>query len=134
MLSLGGVVLDAAGNLYGTTYGCGSSSEGTVFKVDTSGTETVLHNFTGGAKDGGYPMFSSLLLDKKGDLYGVTWYGGPSGNGLLYKLSSSGAFTVLHGLEGPYGTPAMDKQGNLYGTTECGRARGRNRVEDEPEA
>jgi uncharacterized repeat protein (TIGR03803 family) len=124
----GGVVLDAAGNLYGTTNVCGSSNEGTVFKVDTSGNETVLHNFTGGVKDGGYPEYSSLLLDKKGDIYGVTPLGGPSDSGVLYKLSSSGAFTVLHTLEGPYGTPAMDKQGNLYGTTSAGGRHGNGTV------
>ncbi len=124
----GGVVLDAAGNLYGTTNVCGSSSEGAVFKVDTSGTETVLHNFTGGAKDGGYPMFSSLLLDKKGDLYGVTPLGGPSDSGVLYKLSSSGEFIVLHSLEGPCGTPAMDTQGNLYGSASAGGRHGNGTV------
>ncbi len=112
----GGVVLDAAGNLYGTTTYCGSHNYGTVFKVDTSGTETVLHSFGSG---GASPMYSSLLMDAKGDLYGV--------NSLaLYKVSSSGTFTVLHtflklrdGID-PYGTPAMDRQGNLYGTTERG--------------
>jgi uncharacterized repeat protein (TIGR03803 family) len=119
----GGVVLDASGNLYGTTSQCGSSKfYGTVFKVDASGTETVLHNFTGGS-DGGSPMYTSLLRDKKGNLYGVN-FGGGSNGGVLYKLSKSGTFTVLHafgpgGKDGffPYGTPAIDKKGNLYGTT-----------------
>jgi uncharacterized repeat protein (TIGR03803 family) len=101
---------------------CGSSKAGTVFKLDTAGTETVLHSFTGGV-DEGYPVFTSLILDTKGNLYGVT----PGGNaGGLYKLSPSGTFTVLHAFTGrndgelPYGTPVMDKQGNLYGTTYAG--------------
>src|SRR5271166_3337245 len=91
----GGLVRDGAGNLYGTTSGCGASGLGTVFKVDTSNAETLVHSFD--AADGAVPLYTGLLLDKKGNLYGVTEYGGPSGDGVLYKLSSSGTFTVLHG-------------------------------------
>jgi uncharacterized repeat protein (TIGR03803 family) len=47
------LIQDSAGNLYGTTSGGGASGAGVVFKLDTTGTETVLHNFTGG--DGGIP-------------------------------------------------------------------------------
>jgi len=122
----GGLLRDKAGNLYGTTADCGASSVGTVFKIDTSGAETVLHSFT--VSDGGYPFYTSLLMDKKGNLYGVTSSGGTSGEGVVYKLSKSGTLTVLHSFTGgatdgcyPYGTPAMDKKGTLYGTAEaCG--------------
>ena len=117
----GGLVRDGAGNLYGTTSGCGASGWGTVFKVDTSDAETVLHNFS--TSEGGIPEYTALLMDKGGNLYGFTG----NGSGVLYKLSSSGTFTVLHtfGLRrrdgtSPYGTPAMDKDGNLYGTTRDG--------------
>jgi uncharacterized repeat protein (TIGR03803 family) len=123
----GGLLRDKAGNLYGTTQACGASRYGTVFKMDTSGTETVLHSFAGGTTDGAYPVYTSLLMDKNGNLYGVTEYGGASGEGVVYMLSSSGTLTVLHNFTGypdgcyPNGTPARDKKGNLYGTANaCG--------------
>ena len=59
-----------AGNLYGTTDGGGASGAGVVFKVDTSGNETVLYSFTGGA-DGAYPN-AGVILDSAGNLYGTT--------------------------------------------------------------
>jgi uncharacterized repeat protein (TIGR03803 family) len=135
---VGGLVLDKAGNLYGTTYDGGScavkenrapctADYGTVFKVDTSGTETLLHSFGGAPKDGANPSYTSLLMDKTGDLYGVTQDGGPHNGGVVYKLSTSGKLTVLHSFTGRtkdgyygHGTPAMDTKGNLYGTTEAG--------------
>jgi len=71
---------------------------------------------------------TSLIMDKKGNLYGVTSEGGSAGEGVAYKLSKSGKLTVLHSFTGgttdgcdPFGTPAMDKAGNLYGTASgCG--------------
>jgi len=124
----GGLIEDKAGNLYGTTPECGASSEGTVFKVTKKGKETVLHSFAGGSSDGGYPFYGNLLMDKKGNLYGVTEVGGSSSEGVLYKLSKSGRVTVLYSFTGgtsdgcyPFGTPARDKKGDFYGTTEtCG--------------
>jgi uncharacterized repeat protein (TIGR03803 family) len=76
-----GVVRDATGNLYGTAFGGGSFNLGVVFKVDKNGTETVLHNFTGGA-DGGYP-FAGLVRDTAGNLYGTTYYGGSFSGGTV---------------------------------------------------
>src|ERR1022692_4422046 len=67
-----GLVLDAAGNLYGTTYAGGVYGLGTVFKVDPAGHETVLHSFNGG--DGANP-YAGLVLDAAGNLY-CTTYGG----------------------------------------------------------
>jgi uncharacterized repeat protein (TIGR03803 family) len=75
------LALDSEGNLYGTTQeggnsGCGPwQSCGTVFELDTAGSETVLHRFTGAAGDGGNP-WAALALDAKGDLFGTTLYGG----------------------------------------------------------
>lgn len=123
----GALIEDAAGNLYGTTNKCGASNVGTVFKVEPSGTETVLHSFTGDTSDGSYPYLTSLLIDKKDNLYGVAQNGGTARVGVVYELSKSGTLTVLHSfLAGtkdgcyPYGTPTMYK-GVLYGTTQgCG--------------
>jgi len=131
----GNLLRDKTGNLYGITDSCGAFGYGTVFMLDTTGTETVLHSFTGGA-DGTLPS-AGLIRDSHGNLYGVTTFGGvglncyggaSQGCGVVYKLRESGTLTVLHSFTGgttdgcyPEGTPAMDKDGNLYGTTvQCG--------------
>jgi uncharacterized repeat protein (TIGR03803 family) len=120
----GGLVQDKTGNFYGTTMQCGFSNRGTVFKVDTTGKETVLHSFAGGLSDGAYPYLTSLLMDQKGNLYGLTSNGGTSHAGVVYELSKNRTLRVLHSFAGgaadgcaPRGTPFMDENGNLYGTT-----------------
>jgi uncharacterized repeat protein (TIGR03803 family) len=118
-----GVVLDAAGNLYGTTLAGGTSSEGVVYKLDPSGNETVLHTFTGHA-DGGLPD-AGLIFDSAGNLYGTT-EGGGSGGGVVFKIAPSGVETVLHAFHGesdgsrPTAGVVRDAAGNLYGTTSSG--------------
>ncbi|MGA8490284.1 MAG: choice-of-anchor tandem repeat GloVer-containing protein [Terriglobales bacterium] len=69
-----GLVRDSAGNLYGTTYEGGASGVGVVFKLDTTGAETVLYSFTGRA-DGRNPS-GDLVQDSAGDFYGTTTFGG----------------------------------------------------------
>jgi len=127
----GGLTRDKAGTLYGTTFNCGASGYGTVFTVDTSGTEIVLHSFSGGTKDGAYPDFTGLLMDEKGNLYGVTEEGGASNYGTVYKLNKSGkTLTVLYSFTGgtdggrPVGGLLRDKKGNLYGITNEGGSSG----------
>jgi len=78
------LVRDAAGNLYGTTGEGGSSDFGVVFKLDTNGTETVLHSFSG--SDGKIP-YGTLVRDKAGNLYGTTYQGGAFGGGVVYKIT-----------------------------------------------
>jgi uncharacterized repeat protein (TIGR03803 family) len=126
-----GVVLDSAGNLYGGTVGGGIASGtagfGVIYKVDSSGQQTVLHTFTGGA-DGGVP--SGVVRDSAGNLYGDTLLGGASGAGGVFRLDSSGQETVLHNFTGgsdggsPEGGVILDPGGNLYGTTLYGGAAG----------
>jgi uncharacterized repeat protein (TIGR03803 family) len=121
----GGVVRDSAGNLYGTTtYGGAHPTCGVVFKLDATGTYTVLHNFTCGA-DGGNP-FAVLVRDSAGNLYGTTSYNGTFGNGVVFKLDTAGAYTVLHSFDGTDGSHpeelVRDLAGNLYGTTGSGGA------------
>jgi uncharacterized repeat protein (TIGR03803 family) len=118
-----GLVRDSSGNLYGTTLQCGGLGYGTVFKLGPKGDETVLHSFNGYRYGDGYGPYG-LLLDKEGNLYGVTALGGSSNNGLVYKLDKNGNETSLYSFSGgtrdgcqPTGTPAMDTAGNLYGTT-----------------
>jgi uncharacterized repeat protein (TIGR03803 family) len=84
----GTVVFGKAGHIYGTTYGGGAKSSGTVFDLTLSKgvwTETVLYNFTG-QSDGGYPYFG-VILDKAGNLYGATNGGGNGGNGVVFEVT-----------------------------------------------
>jgi len=118
-----GVILDSAGNLYGTTFAGGSANWGVVYRLDTTGQETVLHSFTGGA-DGGWP-YAGVILDSDGNLYGTTSNGG-TGAGVVYELDTTGHEAVLHtfgsGADGgyPYAGVIRDSAGNLYGTTQYG--------------
>ncbi len=121
-----GLIFDSAGNLYGTTNGGGVAGAGVVFKLDTTGHETVLYSFTGGA-DGGQ-VLSGVVRDSAGNLYGTTVSGGgvPHYGGVVYKLDPTGHETVLHsftyGADGgfPWGDVTFDSAGNLYGTTWSG--------------
>jgi uncharacterized repeat protein (TIGR03803 family) len=121
----GSVILDPAGNLYGTASG-GPTGPGVVFELDTAGTYTLLHDFTGGA-DGGNP--NTLTLDAAGNLYGTTTSGGVcDGCGVLYKLDTTGNYTVLFqfaegpGGHDPVGELILDAAGNFYGATKLGGA------------
>jgi uncharacterized repeat protein (TIGR03803 family) len=139
---LGGVILDPAGNLYGTTvYGgtgtnCGLVHPGTVFELSPAPTglwtAKVLHNFGSAANcaDGGNP-FGSLSFDAAGNLYGTTTGGGTYGYGTVFELSPArdGSWNqkVLHSFDGedgqgPESNLVFDSTGNLYGTTWGGGA------------
>jgi uncharacterized repeat protein (TIGR03803 family) len=84
------LALDAAGTLYGTTEYGGSHQYGAVFKLDSSGTETVLYSFNvSGTGDGELP-FGGLVLDVAGNLYGTTQFGGTFGSGTVFKVDTSG--------------------------------------------
>jgi uncharacterized repeat protein (TIGR03803 family) len=82
-----GVIRDSAGNLYGATYQGGSNGDGTVYKIDTKGTETVLYSFTATNGDGGYPV-GGLVEDAAGNLFGTTKYAGSAGAGVVYELQN----------------------------------------------
>ena len=76
--------MDAAGNFYGVTEVGGEYGWGTVFKLDSTGTETVLYSFTGKA-DGKY-VFGTLARDAAGNLYGTAQQGGTNSCGVVFKL------------------------------------------------
>lgn len=125
-----GLVRDTAGNLYGSATGgeTGNNGYGVIFRVDTTGTETVLYTFTGMVGDGEYPV-GSLLRDAAGTLYGATNGGGASGYGTVFKLDSAGTETVLYSFGGtdgafPAGGLVRDAQGSFYGATYNGGAYG----------
>ena len=79
-----GLIMDKKGNLYSTTDKGGADGFGTVFKLTSNDTETVLYSFTGGS-DGRHPL-AGLIMDKKDNLYGTTFGGGPDGVGVVFKL------------------------------------------------
>jgi uncharacterized repeat protein (TIGR03803 family) len=133
---LGGI-MDTAGTFYGTTSGGGTAGLGSVFKVDSTGHETVLYSFKGYPSGDGANPNSGLVMDVAGNLYGTTRAGGntsctyaPSGCGIVFKLDPAGQETVLHSFTGytngdgenPNGDLIMDGVGNLYGTTSLGGA------------
>jgi uncharacterized repeat protein (TIGR03803 family) len=131
---LGGLILDAAGSLYGTTscyvYACGTYGYGNVFELTLSNgrwTETVLHSFNN--TDGAYPE-AGLIFGAAGNLYGTTVIGGAYGQGTVFELvPKHGTWTekVLHSFNPKSGDGAeptaslvVDASGNLYGTTSDG--------------
>ena len=119
------VVLDDAGNIYGTTDFGNIHGYGTVFKVAPDGTYTRLYSFTGGA-DGSQPD-GAVTLMANGSMIGTTTSGGANGNGTLFKLSAKGKLKVLHDFTSDDGSEARgnlyrDKLGNFYGTALFGGA------------
>jgi uncharacterized repeat protein (TIGR03803 family) len=134
-----GVTQDAQGNFYGVAQEGGTLGYGGIFKIDTSGHETVLYSFAGSPNDAETPQ-GNLAMDAAGNLYGTSLYGGPkvcednnSSCGDVFELApnSDGSWTesILYtfcsqtnctdGLF-PYSGVILDKSGNLYGTTLAG--------------
>ncbi len=101
----GGLILDAAGNLYGTTANGGTLNSGTVFKLDSGGLETVLYSFTDDAEP-----YTGVIHDSAGNFYGAA-------RNCVYKLDAAGNFTILHNLDNDSVSVLIrDMAGNLYGT------------------
>ncbi|MGH7046605.1 MAG: choice-of-anchor tandem repeat GloVer-containing protein [Stellaceae bacterium] len=131
---LAGLVMDKAGDLYGTTTGGGAHGGGEVFALipnaaRTKWTETVLYSFGSHSSDGNDP-YGQLAMDAAGDLYGATVSGGSGKTGgTVFELKPNSAKTkwtetVLHSFgastadgTSPYGGVIIDAAGDLYGTT-----------------
>jgi uncharacterized repeat protein (TIGR03803 family) len=139
--ALGHLLLDSAGNLYGTTTaGGGPKGCGTVYELSPekngSWKESVLHVFkqgkshcASGSTDGQYPD-GGLIMDSAGNLYGTTFYGGDDDTGTVFRLTPTGhgkwKETILYTFlaienpaagANPYAGLVIDQAGNLYGTT-----------------
>jgi uncharacterized repeat protein (TIGR03803 family) len=134
-----GLIMDGAGNLYGTTGSGGANAHGTVFELSppaqrrAAWTEQVLFSFNGGT-NGSQPS-ASLIVDGAGNLYGTTGGGGANNHGVVFELSPPAqgqtAWTeqVLSSFNGNNGAGPLagliaDGAGRLYGTTYGGGAKG----------
>jgi len=117
----GSLTRDAAGNLYGTTEMGGASGYGTIYKIDASGTETVLYSFPG--QPGGQQPQAGVILDSAGNLYGTTVAGGTYNYGSVFEFSATGQMTLLYSFaagadgESPDAPLFRTPKGDLYGTT-----------------
>ena len=126
---LGGLVLAANGEFYGTTYAGGlvGYDQGTVFKITPSGTLTTIYRFCSqpNCADGAAPK-RRLIQAANGNFYGTTNRGGANGEGTVFKISPSGTLTTLHNFRSHRAataqpTPLLQAtDGNFYGTTYAG--------------
>jgi uncharacterized repeat protein (TIGR03803 family) len=126
----GGLITDAGGNLYGTTYRGGTNSVGTIFKLTPTGTLSTLASFN--SVNGSYPH-AELIADAGGNMYGTTEQGGANARGTVFKLTPAGTlttFATFNSVNGSYPQAGLitDSGGNLYGTTREGGARGRGSI------
>ena len=116
------LIIGQDGELYGVTTNGGAFGKGNIFKLNPGGAFTNLYSFTGGL-DGNAPS-GALLPDAGGGFYGLTFYGGASAEGTIYKLTRNGTLTNLYSFTGgvdgflPAGALVFGDDGNLYGVTE----------------
>jgi len=120
------LVMDADGNLYGTTFDGGDFNAGTVFKLRPNGVQSVLYSFTGG-KDGGFPTGDLILETDNGGLVGTTQAGGDHNVGTVFTVDPNGSgetvdYSFTGGSDGanPVGGLVEDGTFDLYGTTKNG--------------
>jgi uncharacterized repeat protein (TIGR03803 family) len=126
-----GLMMDAAGNLYGAAPTGGTGGQGVIYRLSHTNkgwVDTVLYSFTGQNGDGAGLYWIDLISDQSGNIYGATSFGGTNGTGtvwelvyseskkkysekILYEFGASGSGDGNN----PYGGLAMDSKGNLYG-------------------
>lgn len=121
-----GLIQATNGDFYGTTLYGGTNSEGTLFRITASGTLKTLYAFCAqpNCTDGSVPQ-AGLVQGTNGILYGTTSGGGAYGYGTIFKITTSGALTILHDFDGtdgayPYAGLIQATNGVLYGTTSEG--------------
>ena len=133
----GGLTQGTDGNFYGTTSLGGANGNGMVYQITAAGAFTDLHDFSatsGGAQnaansDGATP-YHGVIQGSDGNFYGTASAGGSSGDGTIYRITSTGVFTTLYNFRNttdgysPKSALIQDGSGNLYGTTEQGGSAG----------
>ncbi len=128
------LVQGSDGNFYGTTALGGAHSKGTVFKIDSAGSLTTLHSFSGSAGEGANPV-AGLVQGSDGNFYSTTALGGTHLRGTVFNIDATGSLTTLHSFSGspdegaiPFAGLAQGTDGNLYGTTALGGTHGAGTV------
>ncbi len=132
-IAQGRLIQGSDGNFYGTTHFGGTNNDGTVFKMDASGTLTTLHSFAG--SEGAQP-YAGLIQGNDGNFYGTTQFGGADGNGTVFKMDAAGGVTTLHSFAAlpsddgarPRCGLIQGSDGNFYGTAQLGGATGNGTV------
>jgi uncharacterized repeat protein (TIGR03803 family) len=129
---VGPMIIDAKGNLYGTTQSGGAYGWGSIYKlslVNGAWTFVSLYDFPPSVNYGYPPMPGRLVMDSTGNLYCNTQYGGTYGIGELFKLTPTVGYwkySLIHTFNGssdggfPSGALAVDHAGSIYGTTLAG--------------
>ena len=131
-LPFAGLMQASDGNFYGTSYYGGPNSGGTVFRVTAAGVYTNLYAFTNESQGAFYP-YAGLVQGPDGALYGTTLRGGTKDQGVVFRITTDGTYSVLLNFAGPdganpEGTLVVGKDGALYGTTLIGGANNRGTV------
>jgi hypothetical protein len=123
---IGGVVLDSAGNIHGTTWLGGAGDFGTAFQLAYSGGSwTLTTMYTFGIGNNGFGSYAPGIFDAAGNYYNATVNGNPNGNAYVFELNpypGGWTYNTVYTMPqcygcGPAGNLVMDASGNLYGTT-----------------
>jgi len=118
-----GLIQASDGNFYGMTSSGGASGDGVIYKMTPDGIVSALHSFTGGS-DGQSPQ-GELVEATDGNLYGTLLLGGALNGGVLFRITRTGSYTVLHSFDpatgsAPHAGLMQHTNGLLYGTLGAG--------------
>ena len=124
---IGGLVVGSDGNLYGTTTAGGANNDGVIFRITPAGAYTILVNFDHTQPLLGYQAYAGLIAGSDGNLYGATIWGGTYGDGVIFQMTTAGAYSVLTSFDAPggdgaYATPMQHSSGSIFGLTSRGGA------------
>jgi uncharacterized repeat protein (TIGR03803 family) len=117
-----GLIQGTDGNLYGTTFAGGVNGSGGIFKFSLSGTLSVFYSFCAESNctDGG-TAYAPLLQASDGNFYSTTYYGGATGEGVIYRITRAKKLTVLYNFNSVNANPVsgllQDTSGKFYGTS-----------------
>lgn len=131
------LIQDTNGNIWGTTQSGGAFGAGTVFKIATNGTYSIVYSFAGSSTDGFFPS-TGLMQDTNGDIWGTTSVGGTGGYGTVFEIARDGTYSVVHNFDdgsttfadgdNPEAGLMQDTNGNIWGTTYGGGTGGNGTV------